>query len=205
MKFLYWDLYFTWISSPMKLNVFWNDACLRKTFRAATFASNTATFPLKYTDRISPSEGMDSWNALGKIISKISGNVGNINEPRSVLSASFHVNGNTNDACFLYCFWKNISIFANYNNSIFWFQSFFGVQKNSSVCLFVIASEIWHFFDFFGCNPEIFFIVSKIRFSSLKFWSKVDLLSLFAQKSNRIHLVIKALYKLTPLFNFMVR
>ena len=162
-------------------------------------------FPFKYTDRISASEGMNSWNALGKITSKISGNVGNINKSRSVLSASFHINGNTNDVCLLYCFWINISIFANYNNSIFWFQSFFGIQKISSVCLFVIASEIWHFFDAFDCNFEIFFIVSKIHFSSLKFWYKVDLLSLVARKPNRIHLVIKTLYKLRPLFNFMVR
>ena len=178
------------------LNVFWNDGSLRKTFRAATFP-----FPANALTESHPVK------ALGKITSKISGNVGNINEPSSVLSASFHINGNTNDVCLWYCYWKNISIFANYNNALkmlFRLWSIFGMQKNSCVCFFVIASQIWHFFDVFSCNSETIFIISKIHFSSLQFWSKVDLLLLVAQKSNNIQLVIRVLYKLTPLFNFMV-
>ena len=50
-------------------------------------------FPWKCTDQVTSSECMYSWNALRKITSKISGNVGNINEPCSVLNASFHLNG----------------------------------------------------------------------------------------------------------------
>ena len=44
-----------------------------------------------------------------------------------------------------------------------------GMQKNSCVCFFVIASQILHFFDVFSCNSETFFIISKMHFCSLLF------------------------------------
>ena len=63
------------------------------------FQGSHFSFPCKCTNRVTPSEGMYSWKALEKITSKISEDVGNNNEPCSVLSASFHINGNINDVC----------------------------------------------------------------------------------------------------------
>ena len=177
---------------------------LKRWMFTQNFQGSHFFFPWKCTDQVTSSECMYSWNALGKITSKISGNVGNINELCFVLNDSFHLNGKTNDVGLWYCYWNNISIFANCNNSIFGLWNIFGMHKNLCVCFFVIACQMWHFFDVFSCNSETHLMIRKINFSSLQFWSKVDLLPLVAQKWNKIHLVIKDLYKLTPLLNFMV-
>ena len=147
---------------------------------------------------------MYSRNALGKNTSKISENIVNINKLRSVLSTPFHIDGNTNGVCLCYCCWKNISVFANHTNSIFRLWSILGVQNDSCVSFFVIASKICQLFNVSMRNSETFFILSKTHFSSIKFWSRVDVLSLVAQKLNQSHLVIRVLYKLMPLFHYMV-
>ena len=112
-----------------------------------------------------------------------------INKSCSVLSTAFHINGNTNDVCLCYWYWKKTA-FANHNNSIFRLWNIFGMQKESCASFFVIASQICHLFDVFSCNCETLFVISKIHFNSLQIWSKVDVLPIVAQKSNQIHLLI---------------